>query len=141
MSYPRLFTTPGLGDLAEELDAERGRQLAKWGDQRHPDGTGTDATLGGMTMTYLANMLKDLNDRRSTHHYPLIPAGWSTAGADPADNGPHWLPILLEEVFEAGAETDPAKLRDELIQVAAVCAAWINDIDQRPKADTTKDAQ
>ncbi|MFJ2863705.1 hypothetical protein [Kitasatospora sp. NPDC087314] len=38
--YPNLFTTPGLARVAEEIDAERARQIARWGDQRHPDGTG-----------------------------------------------------------------------------------------------------
>jgi hypothetical protein len=40
--------------------------------------------------------------------------------------------VLNEEVAEAFAESDPAKLRAELLQVAAVCAAWIYDIDTRP---------
>jgi hypothetical protein len=37
-------------------------------------------------------------------------------------------------VEEAFAESDPTKLRAELIQVAAICAAWIHDIDQRQVA-------
>jgi hypothetical protein len=79
--YPTLFTTPGVKDFAEAVDAERQRQIAKFGDQHHPDGT--------------------------------------------------WMHVLIEEVFEALAEEDPAKLRAELVQVAAVCAAWITDIDGR----------
>lgn len=42
-----------------------------------------------------------------------------------------WLHILQEEVFEAFAEEDPAELRKELIQVAAVAVAWVEDIDSR----------
>ena len=42
-----------------------------------------------------------------------------------------WRHILLEEVFEALAESDPAKLRTESIQSAAVIAAWVEDIDSR----------
>ncbi|MEY9934267.1 hypothetical protein ABH926_008932 [Catenulispora sp. GP43] len=39
--------------------------------------------------------------------------------------------MLLEEVYEALAEVDPAALRAELVQVAAVAAAWVEDIDSR----------
>jgi hypothetical protein len=113
MSYPRLFTTPGIGDFAEELDAERARQLAKWGDQRHPDGTGRPGD-------------RDAADR-------MRAAGQA--------NGPeqdNWRDILAEEVAEAFAEVDPGLLRAELVQVAAVCAAWIRDIGRRPAAGTSR---
>lgn len=108
MPYPTLFTTPGVKAFAEAVDAERGRQLAKFGDQWHPDGTGGSgrrAQADGFRADceYLAN-----NDCTT------------------------WFPVLLEEVYEAGAEDDPAQLRAELVQVAAVCAAWINDLDRRP---------
>lgn len=46
-------------------------------------------------------------------------------------SGPCWRTILAEEVYEAFAETDPARLRHELVQVAAVAAAWVEDIDSR----------
>jgi hypothetical protein len=42
-----------------------------------------------------------------------------------------WVDILEEEVAEAAAESDPAKLRAELVQVAAVAVAWIEAIDRR----------
>ncbi|MEU4216216.1 hypothetical protein [Actinoplanes sp. NPDC026623] len=42
-----------------------------------------------------------------------------------------WRSILFEEVAEAFAETAPAALRAELVQVAAVAAAWIEAIDRR----------
>ncbi len=35
-----------------------------------------------------------------------------------------WLQILLEEFAEVAVETDPEKLRVELIQVAAVAVSW-----------------
>ncbi len=46
----------------------------------------------------------------------------------------NWKTILLEEVAEAFAENDPATLRRELVQVAAVAAAWIEAIDRRASA-------
>ncbi|MEV6702709.1 NUDIX hydrolase [Streptomyces sp. NPDC051453] len=45
---------------------------------------------------------------------------------------PAWRDVLLEEVYEALAEKGPAALRAELVQVSAVCAAWITDLDSRP---------
>lgn len=44
-----------------------------------------------------------------------------------------WNTILVEEVGEAAKETyegDTVKLREELIQVAAVAVAWIEAIDR-----------
>ena len=38
--------------------------------------------------------------------------------------------VLLEEVCEAYAEDDPAKVRAELIQVAAVAVAMVEKIDR-----------
>lgn len=125
MSYPRIFRTPGVADFAEAVDEERGRQLAKWGDQRHPDGTGDQASMFGMPMEAIARMLKTVNDQLHRAQ-----PGWSTVDMQPT-GGPQWLPILLEEVFEAAAETDPINLRTELVQCAAVIAAWISDIDRR----------
>ena len=39
--------------------------------------------------------------------------------------------ILAEEVYEAFAESEPRRLREELVQVAAVAAKWIEAIDRR----------
>ncbi|WP_328739904.1 hypothetical protein OHA91_22890 [Streptomyces erythrochromogenes] len=107
--HPTLFTTPGLARFAQELDAERGRQLAKFGDQRHPDGTQDDAY--NRTMRDAARAICEQHANRETLT---------------------WAHVLDEEYREALAETDPAKLRAELIQIAAVCAAWVSDLDRRP---------
>jgi hypothetical protein len=42
---------------------------------------------------------------------------------------PTWRLVLAEEVAEAFAETDPARLREELIQVAATAVRWVEAID------------
>jgi len=109
MSYPALFTTPGLKAFAEAVDAERSRQLRKWADQHHDDGTGGE---------FYAR--KAESARRECQ----------LAAADP-DVGARWAFILLEEIYEALAETDPAALRTELIQCAAVIQAWLADLDSR----------
>ncbi|MFB7776891.1 hypothetical protein [Streptomyces bauhiniae] len=111
MSHPSTFTTPGVRQFAEEIDAERQRQLAKFGDQHHPDGTGNKSQ-------------QEYADHKRRWCEAAFGSGYGT-----------WADILAEEVAEVEAERDPAKLRAELLQVAAVCAAWVADIDSRTTAD------
>ena len=108
-----------------EVDAERRAQDAKWGEQNHPDGTGDQALLPYLptsepsgratygTLAYRARQECDARHRAGTGTF--------------AD-------ILLEEVGEALAEDDPARLRAELVQVAAVAVAWAEAIDRRAEA-------
>ncbi|MFE4647713.1 DUF6011 domain-containing protein [Streptomyces sp. NPDC056707] len=110
MYHPLRFTTPGLLRFARLIDTERQAQLAKWGEQHHRDGSATGTNI--RLCTDLAEGMRQVN-------------------ADPAEVS--WTTIMLEEAYEVGAETDPAKIRAELIQLVAVCAAWISDIEQRPR--------
>ncbi|MYW33589.1 hypothetical protein [Streptomyces sp. SID2119] len=135
--YPTLFTAPGVKDFAEAIDAERTRQLAKFGEQHHPDIEPRD--IHAVTHPYYAqraDIWKQVNAERAT------PSNSGRCLAHCADRGgePHthtaWDGVLLEEVYEALAEPDPAKLRTELIQVAAVCAAWVHDLDSRTEHAT-----
>lgn len=103
--------TGALSDTGRVLDlvyAERVRQVEKWGEQNHPDGT---------------------------HHSP-IHADMVRRDCERAfrDGRGTWRHILSEEVAEAYAETDPEKLRAELVQVAAVAVAWVEAIDRRTDA-------
>ncbi|MFF1544141.1 NUDIX hydrolase [Streptomyces sp. NPDC058291] len=93
--------------ILAEVQAERDRQDAKWGEQNHPDGTGS---VHQREAAGLARM--ECED--------AFAAGYGT-----------WCHVLFEEVREALAESDPAKLRAELVQVAAVATAWIAAIDRR----------
>jgi hypothetical protein len=90
-----------------EVRRERVLQDLKWGEQNHPDGTGTVGSFA------LAELLRDAcdNEHRS---------GKGT-----------WATILAEEIGEAFAEEDEDRLRAELVQVAAVAAAWVEAIDRR----------
>lgn len=101
--------------LAEVAD-ERARQDAKWGEQNHIDGTGPRVPYAGRPC-YMADAAEDARRRCQANGQPGRPDTWRD--------------ILLEEVFEALAEADPAKLRMELIQVAAVAAQWVECIDRR----------
>lgn len=95
--------------VLERVAAERQRQLEKWGHQRHPDDT------GGEGLCKAANLARTICQGAVAH----------VAG------GPGWRLILNEEVAEAFAESDPDKLVTELIQVMAVCSAWIEDVESR----------
>jgi hypothetical protein len=102
--------TAGLAAFVADVDAERQRQLAKWGEQQHPDNTGS---------TFYAK--RAVAARRNCQ---LAADAGMTA----------WDLVLLEEVYEALAESEPKALRAELVQVAAVTAAWIADLDSRTAA-------
>lgn len=132
MSYPTLFTTPGVKQIAEEIDAERQRQLAQWGVQLHPVIDARD--IPEATHPYYASradIWRQVNTERAT-------ASLTVGRCGRCPEGPHthtaWDGILLEEVYEALAEPDPVKRRVELVQVMAVCAAMI-------AADEAKAAQ
>lgn len=87
--------------------AERQRQIEKWGAERHlPDG----CDLRAYPMAEYCKVLVD----------HLAERGEIT-----------WAAILMEEVLEAMTETDPENLAKELVQVAAVCCAWTEDIKTR----------
>lgn len=96
-----------IGAVLAEVGAERRRQLAEQGVQHRVDGTDE---------LFAAEAAK------------VAGARWEWHESDsPAD----WTTVLLQQVYQALAETDPAGLRAELVHVAAMAAAWIEDIDHR----------
>jgi hypothetical protein len=100
-------------DIDLDIWRERARQTDKWGVQRHPNGTGLGVEwLPGRSIGWLCEYAKARCEGNSPE----------------ADN---WLDILMEEVFEAAAESQDGPLRHELVQVAAVVKAWIETIDER----------
>lgn len=79
----------------------------QWGDnQSHPDGT-------------------------SQHHWGEAEYFKARCKSLDAAGTITWLDILREEFFEAAAETEPERIRAELLDVIAVAFAWIDDIDKR----------
>ncbi|GAA3203018.1 NUDIX hydrolase [Nonomuraea helvata] len=100
---------PGsLARVLADVTAERAAQDARWGMQILPDGTGDEGTVAESDQA-----------RRETE-------------AAAAGGVLTWRHILTEEVMEAFAETDPERLRAELIQVAAVAVKWTQALDRRP---------
>lgn len=93
--------------VLDDIDRERTRQNEKWGEQNHPNGT------GGPVAIERADYVRRQTDRNAER-------GKLT-----------WKDILEEETAEAFAEDDPVKLREELVQVAAVAAGWIEALDRR----------
>lgn len=91
-------------EILGDIEKERIRQDKIWGEQHWPDGTDPS------TFEPHAVQMKYINDHTDEHT---------------------WTDIFLEEVYEALTETDPVKLRTELIQCAAVAVAWTEDIDGR----------
>ena len=115
-----------LDGVLREVQAERVRQAAKHGDQSHvPDGTAPGAILAGLPVAYPNTVRADNLARWAKAR---TQAALQDEGGDGSITFEH---ILTEEWAEAIAESDPAKLRVELIQVAAVAAQWIAAIDQR----------
>lgn len=97
--------------ITDEIARERERQQVKFGEQNCPD-----AFLNQLYPIMSGDDARGI----CQHHFAR---GIGT-----------WLDILCEEVGEAGDEAiagDEAKLRAELVQVAAVAVAWIEAIDRR----------
>jgi hypothetical protein len=104
--------------VLEEVADELRRQLDKWGIQNHPAGTGVGKHFAGAEVEDAhpdvnfygnnANAFKEIND------------------VHVENNTLTWMNILLEELFEAGAESqeDIEKLVEELVQTAAVAVAF-----------------
>lgn len=107
-------------EILYEVADETVRQDEKWGEQNHPDLLPEE--YSHRTYHFTAEAWKRTNDARV-----------AKANADGAlpDRNCAWDGILLEEVYEALAESDPAKLRAELVQVAAVAVQWVAAIDRR----------
>lgn len=100
-------------------EAERARQDVKFGEQNHPDGTGPGAYWPAYgNMDFVADAMKRL----------------CQSSGKPGGEGDSWFKVLAEEFTEAMAEDDSAKLRAELVQVAAVAVAWVECIDRREVA-------
>lgn len=93
--------------VIDDFVTERERQDAKHpGTVDFPDGTGVIYSY----MAYNARLMCDVAASQGTCT---------------------WKNVLEEEVCEAYAESDHAKLRAELVQVMAVAGRWIETIDSR----------
>jgi hypothetical protein len=102
------------GVTATEILDEMDRQDEQWGEDRdHPIWSSDDPT---------ARRGYGLPDA-DTARYMLEDAFRNGEGC--------WADILYEEVVEVFEATDDSELREELIQVAAVCAQMVEAIDRK----------
>lgn len=118
-----------MSNVIANIINERRRQDEKWGEQNHPDGTGEKSIP-------LNGIVRGPGSVTGDKHYAFGLALQAKSSTDrKAEAGEvTFADILLEEVFEALAESDPEKLRIELVQVAAVAAQWVEAIDRREAA-------
>ncbi len=103
--------------IYDEIRGERALQDAKWGEQNHPD----------------------LHPLDHGSRYRVKVARDKCAKAV-AEGRLSWHAILTEEVAEAEEQSyygTQEKMREELVQVAAVVVAWIEALDRR-KAKESK---
>lgn len=87
--------------IYQEILNERHRQDAKFGVQDHP--------------LWKVRFMDKMNAEQAKQ----------VCAKAAADGTITWKNILLEEVLEAFAENDPTKVKEELIQVAAVCVSIV----------------
>jgi len=115
-----------LSQILVDITKERERQDAKFGPQRHQDSVHpnpffldqTAATADQLAMWYGIPTEEDAKRRTDSR----FRNGEGT-----------WADILVEELAEAvgAALKSREELREELVQVAAVAVAWIEDLDSR----------
>lgn len=117
--------------LAELVD-ERGRQDEKFGEQNHPHADQVileRLSVGGQ----YGNPVAVAGRLAQFYEIPTAARAKSICRAEAAAGAPTWIGIALEElaeVLEATTEGDPAKLRTEWLQLAAVCVAAVQCIDR-----------
>lgn len=100
-----------------DVEEERSRQFHRYGTNEDlEDGTGGD-WLWPVSMApadVLEKMFRTDYEKHEARH-----------------GRPTWMHLVREEVAEAFQETDRTRLREELIQVAALCVSWVEKIDTR----------
>lgn len=92
--------------IVEDVRAERARQDARFGTQLHPNGT-------------------------SPKYKPLADAARNATRKADLDGLSTWFMIGREEFWGAMSETDPARLRAELVKLIGVGIAWVECIDKQ----------
>lgn len=102
-------------DIFREIEKERIRQTEKWGEQNHPM-VPVDIDVVELRSIYYAIP----TERQAKKHCDFrFEKGTGTYGD-----------ILVEELCEViGAET-PKGMREELIQLAAVCVQMVEKLDR-----------
>jgi len=105
-----------------DIRSERERQEKKWGQQTHPC---LDQTLinrpGGSTPERMCLFYEIPSEIRAKF----------MCDNSFKNNKGTYAHIALEEFSEVVSEFDPGKRRVELVQLAAVCVAWVESLDRQ----------
>ena len=105
--------------VLDEVGRERANQFARYGtNEGLEDGTGP-RSLWLLPFVAFPAGVAEKSFRENYEHYK------NRKGA------PTWMHLVREEVAEAFQESDPARLRAELLQVAALCVSWVEKLDGR----------
>lgn len=105
--------------VLDEVAAERQRQDARWGQQNHPSFLGDHSGVGSWLLrSSYYGVPTEWDAKRNTED--RFRKGIGTYGD-----------IFIEEVAEAIGASSEDRLREELVQCAAVAVAWIEAIDRR----------
>ena len=107
-----------IGVLADVRD-ERGAQFARYGtNETLLDGTGK-----------ASRWLAPVSDTSAVSAERLFRENYESF--EDAYGSPTWMHLLREEIAEVFVESDTDRLREELIQVAALAVSWVEKIDAR----------
>lgn len=98
---------------------ERERQVARYGHNTDlEDGTGPETRWLGPYTEQPATQV-ELTLRRDYLEF------------EEETGKPTWVHLIREEVAEAFCESDPERLKEEVLQVAALCVSWLEKLDAR----------
>lgn len=115
--------------IYEEILLERRLQDEKWGIQEHP--------------SVSSNIIKGPNSNlpeRINRHYGIPSIDKAKYYADEAAKKGDltWSHIAVEELAEVVGAENEIHRRHELVQLAAVCVAWIESIDRKMEENDKK---
>lgn len=104
--------------IYSEILSERDRQIKKWGEQNHPS---------------VSTFTKDPHRLCEDYEIPGEERAKFLCRTHADRGDATWTHIAIEELSEAVCANSEKDRRQELIQLAAVCIAWIDCIDRKVK--------
>ena len=108
------------GRVLAAVRTHRAEQIAMYGDNADLlDGTGPEVRWLATRPSFSSRSTAELIEVRLRQEYDSHPAV------------PSWMHLVREEVAEAFMESDPVRLRAELLQVATLCVSWMENLDAR----------
>lgn len=107
-----------LDTVFADIREERRRQDARWGEQNHSSLPPLEVPFSGDAVCKVLFL-------------PTVKGAKTNVAIDVEAGTLSWAVIATEELCEAVSCADDATRRGELVQLAAVVAAWIECIDRR----------